>query len=116
MWDTCSRSDGRRDLTVQGEKCCLLIGNTRWHWAIQKANGWHYCHTAPDSKAIHSLEIPLAAWAAVGPIPKDVFLNPLQNIALADIPLKGLPPWLGIDRALAGWGAFKQENPSSMNS
>ena len=116
MWNTYSGSYGRRDLTVQGKKCCLLIGNSRWHWAIEKTSGWSYCHTAPDITSIQSLKIPLVAWAAVGPIPKDVFLNPLQRISLRDIPFKGLPPWLGIDRALAGWGAFKKENPSSMKS
>ena len=116
MWNTCSRSFRRRYLIVQDKKCCLLIGNSRWHWAIEKTNGWHYCHTAPDSNTIQSLDIPLVAWAAVGPIPKDICLNPLQRLSLTDIPLKGLPPWLGIDRALAGWGAFKKINPSEMQS
>jgi type III pantothenate kinase len=26
---------------------------------------------------------------------------------LSQIPLQGIPPWLGIDRALAGWGAWR---------
>tara|TARA_B110000003_G_scaffold61173_1_gene61522 strand:- start:1257 stop:1751 length:495 start_codon:yes stop_codon:yes gene_type:complete len=27
-------------------------------------------------------------------------------LSLSEIPLQGIPPWLGIDRALAGWGAW----------
>ncbi len=101
---------------MPGKKCCLLIGNSRWHWAVNNAEGWHYSHTKPDAAAFKALKIPLVAWAAVGPIPKDILLNPKQQLSLKDIPLKNLPPWLGIDRALAGWGAFQKSKSSAIKS
>ena len=60
--------------------------------------------------------MPLLSWAAVGQIPRHVSLQPANRIHLKDVPLKKVPPWLGIDRALAGWGAFAKAKSSTSNS
>ena len=33
----------------------LLIGNSRWHWAIQKENQWSFLHTSPKPQKLKSL-------------------------------------------------------------
>ena len=86
---------------------CLLIGNSRWHWAEQTGNShWVYQHQAAAPEA---LEAPsdLLSWAAVGVIPNHPCLLSSKRLNLSAIPLQGIPPWLGIDRALAGWGAWR---------
>ena len=94
----------------------LLIGNSRWHWAIEKADSWHFLHTAPDLQTTKSHGTELDARAAVGPLPKNLALNSAKRIKIKDIPLQKLPPWLGIDRALAGWGAFRNAKASKTHS
>ncbi len=86
----------------------LLIGNSRWHWAEQSGQElrcWHA--TAPADVA--SIPPALRAWAAVGQVPPALLAAPVRRIGLADVPLRGLPPWLGIDRALVGWRAWQQQ-------
>ena len=98
------------------EKSYLLIGNSRWHWAFRKSNGLDFIDTSIESESLEFLKSALCAWAAVGKIPSDVNLDPTRKITLTDIPLSNLPPWLGIDRALAAWGAFiKAKQTSSMH-
>jgi type III pantothenate kinase len=36
-------------------------------------------------------------------VPVDLVLPPEARLQLAEVPLQAAPPWLGIDRALAGW-------------
>ena len=100
--------DGRRHLTVEVAGHCLLIGNSRWHWAKQQAEAWQFCHSAPDPHRLQTLEVPLMAWAAVGAMPTEIALDPASRLELKNVPLKRMPPWLGIDRALAAWGALKR--------
>ena len=95
------------------QNSCLLVGNSRWHWALQKFSGWDFFHTSINSEILNALEIPLLAWASVGAIPKNISLDRSHQIGLTDIPLLKTPPWLGIDRALAGWGAFKKAQEMS---
>ena len=86
---------------------CLLIGNSRWHWAEQRgASAWIYEH---EAAALEALDAPsdLLAWAAVGVVPSHPYLQSSKRLNLSAIPLQGIPPWLGIDRALAGWGAWR---------
>jgi type III pantothenate kinase len=86
----------------------LLIGNSRWHWAEQSGQGlrcWHA--TAPAD--VSSVQPALRAWAAVGQVPPALLAAPVRRIGLVDVPLRGLPPWLGIDRALVGWRAWQQQ-------
>ncbi len=97
-------------------QCCLLIGNTRWHWAIKTQKNWKFIHTSPKAQENISLTKRLCKWAAVGPIPNDVNLQSKAQIKLKDIPLQNTPYWLGIDRALAGWGAFQKAKSQGLHS
>ncbi len=108
MWNSSSWIDGRRYLKQKALKCCLLIGNSRWHWALKNDERWHFFHTDPDLKELEFIESPLFSWAAVGKIPTTTLLDPICRMSIKDIPLIGLPSWLGIDRALGAWGAFKR--------
>ncbi len=90
------------------EQRCLLIGNSRWHWAECCGSGaWSYRHSQPQPSVLAGSP-PLCAWAAVGPVPDDSVLSPDSRVGLDAIPLRNVPPWLGIDRALAAWGAWLQ--------
>jgi type III pantothenate kinase len=86
----------------------LLIGNSRWHWA-GGVPGALRCWSEPPAageRASAALRR-LRGWAAVGPVPDDAGLRPERRITLAQVPLQQLPPWLGVDRALAGWRAWR---------
>ncbi len=96
-------------------KCFLLIGNTRWHWALEKTHGWEFLHTKPDIKKLFSLKDTLVAWAAVGVIPNQVIFNQKNKLLTQDIPLKNLPPWVGIDRALGAWAALQKSKALGIN-
>ena len=99
------------EITTAKEKNCLLIGNSRWHWALKKRDGWEFIHTSIETDKtewLKHLQTPLFAWAAVGEIPPNISLDPSLKINLKDVPLIKCPPWLGIDRALAAWGAFQK--------
>jgi type III pantothenate kinase len=115
----------------------LLIGNSRWHWAVPPlaADGplrvWHDLPwdgdrleregggsgallPVPATGAADEDSIPsgvasalLLGWAAVGPVPADLVLPPEARLQLAEVPLQAAPPWLGIDRALAGWWGWR---------
>jgi type III pantothenate kinase len=47
------------------------------------------------------------AWAAVGAVPESAALPAARRLPRAAVPLRAAPPWLGIDRALAGWQAWR---------
>lgn len=40
-------------------------------------------------------------------MPTDLVLPPEARLQLAEVPLQAAPPWLGIDRALAGWWGWR---------
>ena len=91
---------------MHSEQRCLLIGNSRWHWAQRSVRGaWSYSHGQPQPSALVDSP-PLCAWAAVGPVPDHAVLSSDRRLGLGAIPLRDVPPWLGVDRALAGWGAW----------
>jgi len=125
---------------VQGEPPAsearwLLIGNSRWHWAVPPLTAdsplrvwhdlpWHGDRSeregggtgarVPATGAADEDAIPpgvasalLLGWAAVGPVPADLVLPPEARLLLAEVPLQAAPPWLGIDRALAGWWGWR---------
>jgi type III pantothenate kinase len=90
----------------------LLIGNSRWHWAVADGDnggggssgaGLRFVHLPSPASAVE----PPLAWAAVGPVPPEAALSDAARLKLDDVPLAGSPPWLGIDRALAGWWAHR---------
>jgi type III pantothenate kinase len=105
----------------------VLLGNSRWHWA--ELGAWEGSPRAGASdlqlpleatslRCFHTpaapnpLPIPPArwrAWAAVGALPGGLDLPAPRRLTLEQVPLGGLPPWLGIDRALVGWGAWSRQ-------
>ncbi|MFO0016668.1 MAG: type III pantothenate kinase [Synechococcaceae cyanobacterium] len=87
----------------------LLIGNSRWHWAEAHAERLRCWHEPPQAGLVSAAAGAPLAWAAVGPVPAAADLKEAQRVRLNDIPLRDLPPWLGIDRALAGWQAWRQQ-------
>ena len=115
MWPSPPRCVGRRHLKVEVVRHCLLIGNSRWHWAEYQADAWQFCHSDPNPLKLQTLEAHLVAWAAVGPIPAGVVLDPNRRLGLGDVPLTRMPVWLGIDRALAAWGALRRAHASGMS-
>lgn len=86
----------------------LLVGNSRWHWAEASPAGLRGWSTPPPPGPPHApadSDLQPLAWAAVGPTAAGVWLDPARRLQLADVPLAAAPPWLGLDRALAGWQA-----------
>ena len=88
---------------------CLLIGNSRWHWATRTASGWRFDHTNPEPARLDGID--LTRWAAVGAVPDHGALTGSNQLDLTHVPLQGMPPWLGVDRALAGWAAWRAAAP-----
>ena len=111
-----------------GLDAVVLLGNSRWHWA--ELGAWEGASGAGTSDrqapcevgelrcfhspaAPHPLPIPPArwlAWASVGELPLGWDLPAPRRLTLEQVPLGGLPPWLGIDRALVGWGAWRRQS------
>jgi type III pantothenate kinase len=88
----------------------LLVGNSRWHWAERQAPDqpevvryWHEPGPPPANNGWMDLE----AWAAVGSLPQELALPPQRRLSLEQVPLLEMPRWLGVDRALAGWQAWR---------
>ncbi len=86
----------------------LLLGNSRWHWAEPDGAGSLRCWHLPPGTAIGAPG-ELVGWAAVGAVPAAAGLPTERRIGLEQVPLAAAPPWLGIDRALAGWWAWQQQ-------
>ena len=105
----------------------LVIGNSRFHWAYFEANTlievWHSKHLAkkvtPEillhdllpstvKKIVTNQKLPIYL-ASVVPSQTALWQNYpyLREITLKDIPIKNLYPTMGIDRALAIYGAGK---------
>ena len=95
---------------MYSEENYLMIGNTRWHWASKVKEHWEFFHTCPNPIEFKNKKYSELSWASVGPIPKNIQLSPSNKIKLDDVPLSNLPSNLGIDRALAGWSAFKKQS------
>ncbi|MFZ0408750.1 MAG: type III pantothenate kinase [Cyanobium sp.] len=87
----------------------LLIGNSRWHWAVAAGEALRVEHGPPPAGTLEpGLVDDLVGWAAVGPVPPSLPLPPQRRLGLERVPLVELPPWLGLDRALAGWLAWRR--------
>ncbi len=87
----------------------LLIGNSRWHWAVEGGEGLRVHHEVPPVGALEpGLLDELVGWAAVGALPSPVRLPAQRRLQLDRVPLAEVPPWLGLDRALAGWLAWRR--------
>lgn len=59
---------------------------------------------------LQALAGPPRAWAATGALPAPLPLEPGLRLHPADVPLAGVPSWLGVDRALAGWRAWRRSH------
>ena len=88
----------------------LVIGNSRFHWAYfedkQLQKTWH-----SNEPIIPSIGANLPLYlASVVPAKTTLFQHHphLRIIELADIPLAGIYPTMGIDRALAIFGAMNK--------
>lgn len=108
-----ARSDGRGHLNVctgdAGQAArWLLVGNSRWHWADVTEAGLSIRHREAAAAIDEPWPAPLTAWAAVGRLPASWGVEPPGRLVTADVPLQAMPPWLGVDRALAGWQAWRQ--------
>lgn len=79
-----------------------MIGNSRWHWATGLPGSLRCWSGAPGDGQPEGL----SGWAAVGPT--SGALPPQRRVLTSDVPLVDLPAWLGVDRALAGWWAWRQ--------
>jgi len=88
----------------------LLVGNSRWHWAERQTDGlrvWHESGPPAHPTSATDPWADLEAWACVGSWPAELALPPARRLGVEAVPLRGSPPWLGIDRALAGWQAWR---------
>ena len=101
---------------MKQEKRCLLIGNTRWHWALQDGDEWHFFHTSPEPEKLKENKMDLVGWASVAAIPNNYLLNPNKQIKTKDLQIKKAPEWLGVDRALGAWAAFEKSKSTGINS
>lgn len=81
------------------------MGSSRWHLAERFGADLRFRHASADA---FRFQAPPVAWAAVGEEPAAAPLPPQRRVRLAQVPLRESPPWLGIDRALAGWEAWRQ--------
>ncbi len=111
-----SQNNPTKTKTVTKEQFCLLIGNSRWHWAIRQGNKWKFLHTYPEPKKLNSVSKSLTKWAAVGQIPNTIQLDPSKCVGIKNIPLNNLPEWIGIDRALVAWAAFEKAKSKNLDS
>jgi len=92
---------------VASEPRWLLIGNSRWHWARPTPEGLTVRHSDPPVAGEGESPAGLLAWAAVGPLPATPVLPAERRLSLEAVPLAAAPAWLGIDRALVGWQAWR---------
>jgi type III pantothenate kinase len=82
----------------------LMVGNSRWHWGEWVGDRLDRTWDDPQPP----ITWPEQVWAAsVVPAALDPWRDraDFHEIHLADMPIAGLYPTLGIDRALAVWGA-----------
>ena len=105
---------------------CLAVGNSRLHWAWFRKEKLQFTWNSryitksivndtippeifPDDLPESNLGQLTLCFASVVPTQTRLWqtYGHLQQITLADIPLKNIYPTMGIDRALAVWGAVK---------
>ena len=93
----------------------LLVGNSRNHWAENLKNEYRFFHTPSNNKVPDNMNLNNLIWASVGKLP-DFPLKKENEIRTADIKLKNLPDYFGVDRALGSLEALKViENPMQKN-
>ena len=99
-------------VSERGGGRALLIGNSRWHWAQRHGQGVRVDHGDPDPDRIGT-NPPI--WAAVGPVPEQLRAHQDLRIGVEDVPLLQAPPWLGVDRALGAWMAWRRSQEQQLD-
>jgi len=105
------RGSERGELGAAASPHWLLIGNSRWHWGWRDGGlrGWSEAAAAGAHRLQRLKPGQLVAWAAVGAAPRRLEgLPEIRRVSAAQVPLPDAPPWLGVDRALAGWAAWRR--------
>ncbi len=109
------KSGGDRSMRKpQTEWLALIIGNSRLHWAKFQADSlvqtWDTDPLEREPPG-YPLDASIELWLASVVPAQTPFWECLPNchtLMLKDIPIQGMYPTLGIDRALALWGAIAQ--------
>ena len=83
----------------------LLIGNTRLHWAFNRNSSYKFSHTLVNNSLPKNIDLKKLIWASVGEYPTNNLLKKNQ-VSIADINLKDIPHFIGIDRALSCFAAL----------
>ena len=90
---------------INHEVYYLLIGNTRLHWAFNKNSSYKFSHTLANDSLPKNIDLKKLIWASVGEYPTNNLLKKNQ-VSIADINLKDIPHFIGIDRALSCFAAL----------
>ncbi|XFA72858.1 pantothenate kinase [Thermosynechococcaceae cyanobacterium Okahandja] len=89
----------------------VVIGNSRHHWGVFHGAALVQCwHLAPEDVLPPELRLvrDRECWGvSVGRTPLEQLSPNATRLSLADIPMPQLYPTLGLDRALALWGALQ---------
>ena len=84
----------------------LLIGNSRFHWALRKDNSYKFFHTLFDQRFPENINLKKLIWASVGKYPT-IKLSNNNEITISNFTSRKIPDHIGIDRALACFAAHK---------
>lgn len=89
----------------------LIIGNSRQHWALFRGDHLsHTWHLTPEEFALNPIKdyLGLPCWGvSVGSVPLHDVHPTAIALTLEEIPIPHMYPTLGVDRALALWGALQ---------
>ena len=100
---------------MRGEKHYLLIGNTRLHWASCVKHTTQFTHSFANEALPQDISIEDTIWASVGQNRLST-LKKENEIKTKYIPLKNMPSYFGVDRALGCFAALTIiENPHNKN-
>ncbi|ATS18419.1 hypothetical protein BRW62_06265 [Parathermosynechococcus lividus PCC 6715] len=97
--------------TQSDDWVAVIVGNSRHHWAlfhgVELVQCWHL--TPRESPpAVLRLVSDRECWGgSVGRVPLQELCPNAFRLSLMDIPIPGLYPTLGLDRALGLWGALQ---------
>ena len=92
---------------ADGRWRALLVGNSRWHWAAFAGDRRVAVWDAAPGEVVAPWTGPIALASVVDAAiePALAMASTVQLVGLGAVPLAGLYPTLGIDRALALYGA-----------
>ena len=89
----------------------LLIGNSRFHWAIKEGEQYQFIHSPIGKPLPKGIKKENLCWATVGSYETNFFQKE-NELKIQDISLQNFPKYFGIDRALGSVAALKNtDNP-----